>query len=82
MQIIPDATGLISERDQNDNVLAIFSNVFDAYFISTVNILARKYDIQVQTDPINRIANFIGGTSEQHQSLAQDVTNTLWRYVE
>ena len=71
MQIIPDATGLISREDQ-----------IDAYFISTVNILARKYNIQVEIDSINHIANFLGGTLDQHQRLAQDVVDTLWRYAE
>ena len=70
MQIIPDATGLISREDQ-----------IDAYIISTCNILARKYDTQVEIDPINHIANFLGGTLDEHQRLAQDVTDTLWRYV-
>ena len=69
MEIIPDATGLISDKDQ-----------IDAFVISTCTILARKYNITVNIDPITRTCNFTGGTDEDQHQLSIDISDTLQRY--
>ena len=70
MEITPDATGLISKEDQ-----------IDAFVISTVTILARKYGITVEIDPINGIRNYNGGNADDIKRLKQDISDTLQRYL-
>ena len=69
MQITKDATGLISQEDQ-----------LDAFVISTCTILARKYNIQADIDPITRQCNFTGGTDKEQHQLSIDISDTLQRY--
>lgn len=70
MKIAKDATPLMTKKDQ-----------IDAFVISTVTILARKYNITAEIDPVTRTCNFIGGTDEQQHQLSIDISDTLQRYL-
>ena len=53
----------------------------DSFVLSTITVLTNKYGIKADIDMETRQINFIGGTDQEQQDLAQDIANILQRYA-
>jgi len=53
----------------------------DSFVLSTITILANKYGIKADIDTETRQINFIGGTDQEQQDLANDICSVLQEYA-